>query len=143
MNTWLWWPVGLAFLISIRLQQSEGHLSQASTPRALHTQQTHPQTFCRRGLFSCPGASASGEGSGWHIPRSLGKCCQGTQAKGCCLSTLSLSASLQLMGISGDYALIWSFNICDCYTGENSRLPGLMPKLAYIYLEYKNGINQH
>ena len=37
---------------------------QATAPRAQHTQQTetHPQSFCEKGLFTCPGASAWGAG---------------------------------------------------------------------------------
>lgn len=46
-------------------------------------------------------------------------------------SLLSPSASLQFTQ-KGDYTLIWSLNICDRHLGDSSRLPGLVPSMAYV-----------
>ena len=120
---------------------------QATTPRALHREQTetHPHPFCEKGLFTCPGASAWGAGFRFATHLEATEVHSGNVGWG----TPSLyfpSASLQLAGTSQKraYILIWSPNFCKCCPGntwshglEASRIYDCCPTGVHILAYFK------
>ena len=146
---WLWWLGSFCSWVPRDCNNWRDSSWQATTPRALHKQQTetHLQSFCEKSLSTYLGASAYGADFRYatHVEGTeglSGNVGQGTPY------LHSPSASLELASTSqkGVDTLIWNPNFCNCCPKVTSRLPGLEenrvynhdPMGLYIFAHFKS-----
>lgn len=115
------------------LRQTERQFFTGYHPKTLHRQQaeTHPVSLWR-GLFTSPGALASGAGFKFAthpeaIELAAGNIAQGTPTLGSRLAFLQFTDTTQ----KGASTLMWKSNICNGCLGYTSRSPGLEASRIY------------